>query len=88
MKRSATGFSLIELVVILAILLIIAKWVAVFWAPQIEAWQRATVESWGLPYDELRCFGSVVLLFGAIAVAVWNRMRLRRSRRRPLDLPQ
>ena len=88
MNRSGSGFSLIELLVVLAILLILARWAAVFWAPQIEAWQRATVEGWGLPYDELRFFGSLLLLCVAVAVAVWNRVKLRRSRRRPLELPR
>jgi prepilin-type N-terminal cleavage/methylation domain-containing protein len=84
MKR--LGFTVIEFVVALAILLIIARWVVVFaYGPQLSAWERSFVESLGVSYAAFQLVGTVAVL--AIFIAVAIRQRLIRRRKPRLEIP-
>ena len=86
--KHVTGFTLVEFLVVLAILLIIARWAIVLaYGPQISAWERSVVESWGLSSVALQMFGISTLLILFVAVAIRRRLKQRRRNSR-LQLPR
>jgi hypothetical protein len=86
MKR-VSGFTVVELLVLLAIILIIARWIIVFtYGPRISAWERSVVESWGLPYVTLQIFGTATFLLVLVVVAIRRRLKQRRNSR--LEVPR
>jgi len=69
------GFTLIEVMIILAILLIIARFV---FAPQLYEWENSMWRSIGVP-PELASFIAGILFFSYL---IWRAISERKSRKR------